>query len=163
MDKLQTLRALLVKFSKDIQRDVLAASVVFPKTDSLRDDTPIAVIQQSSLDFDAAIDFVKQHPELIALSAREDLVQVLGILQQVQEEMSLDQFDGVQIYRGGLDLLLIENTSRAVGRSAFIEVNDYRRRLQRVAMQQLDYSNIVSLLSVAMVCASAICIALLRK
>jgi hypothetical protein len=40
-----------------------------------------------------------------------------------------DKFDCIQIYRGGLDILRIEMTKNKCGRSAYIEINDYRRRL----------------------------------
>jgi hypothetical protein len=44
--------------------------------------------------------------------------------------VSLDKFDAIQVYRGGVDLVRITFTQQnQAGRSVYLEVNDFRRRL----------------------------------
>lgn len=132
------LSELVTQLGANLRRDVLASSVVFPRTESLKDDHPMLELQQDSLDLDAAISYVQSHPEAVAISAREDLVLVLNILKELEEELVLNKFDQIQVYRGGLDLFRIVNKSSTSGRAAFVEVNDYRRRIQGLLMQNAN-------------------------
>ncbi len=75
---------------------------------------------------------IPSNTELIALSAVADVLCILRVLQEVKDIAHLDQFDSVQIYRGGIDLLRVVNSTRHVGRSVYVELNDFRRRLQQV-------------------------------
>lgn len=129
------LSELVTQVGASLRRDVLASSVVFPRTESLKDDEPMLELLQDSLDLDAAITYVQNHPEAVAISAREDLVLVLNILKELEEELVLNKFDQIQVYRGGLDLFRIVNKSAKSGRAAYVEINDYRRRIQGLLMQ----------------------------
>ena len=99
---------------------------------------------------------VETNPELISLSARDDVKLVLENLAQVSSTLSLEQFDSIQIYRGGVDLLRIRNKSRDCGRSAYVEIHEYRRRRIQHLLSQPTSSrilelSIVGLLAIALV------------
>ena len=53
---------------------------------------------------------------------------VLKVMSQVSEELQLTRFDRIVIYRGGLDILDLALKGNKGGRSAFVEINDYRRK-----------------------------------
>jgi len=129
-----SLSSLINRVAVEIRRDILCSGVVFPRTSSLREDKPLITIgYKSILDIEKILDQVRNEPEFIAVSAKNDLVLILEVLKEVKEELLLEKMDSIQIYRGGVDLLLIKNEmSDGLGRSAFIEINDYRRRLQSV-------------------------------
>jgi len=134
----QKLTDVVQQVTDKIKIDTLSASFVFPKTSSLSDDTPIITMELQTLDFQAIKDFVTSHPEAIALSVRDDLILILQVMQQVKDELLLDKFDCIQIYRGGLDILRITITSNKNGRSAIVEMNDYRRRLAQAIVAPWD-------------------------
>lgn len=122
----------LMKLAGQARKEILASVVVFPRTSSLQSDTPLVLLEQDQLDLEKVRALVITHHEIIAINAREDLDMVLEVLLELQDELCLNHYDCIQIYRGGLYLLRIINTSRKVGQSAYIEINDYRRRLQQL-------------------------------
>lgn len=132
---MEPLSALIQKVPVKIRKDILASCVVFPKTASLSGDNPLVthVMEPTGLDnYEHLKKFVREHPEFISLSLRDDLLLTLQVLKEIHEELQLDKFDGIQIYRGGLDVLLIVNKGRQSGRTAYVEINDYRRRLHQL-------------------------------
>lgn len=132
----EPLSLLIRAVAERARTDVLASTIVFPRTASLEADKPVCVItveETEELDFIAIADKIQTDPELIALGAREDVAQVLHVLNKMKDELHLQQFDSIQIYRGGVDLLRIVNKKRNIGRSAFVELNEYRRRLYNYA------------------------------
>ena len=92
---------------------------------------------QDVVDFAAVKSTAVSDTELIAISGVQDVVNALEALQLLREDMHLQQFDCVQVNRGGVGLLRIVNTPRASGRSVVVEVNEYRRRLQGVRVAGL--------------------------
>jgi hypothetical protein len=95
--------------------------------------------------------FVRSHHEAIALSAREDLLMILNVMELVATELMLDKFDQIQIYRGGLDVLRISTgvfllivvgrfsiLGNKVGRSVFVEINEYRRRVNTLLTRRRE-------------------------
>lgn len=131
--------SVVAKTTRQMRYDVLCSCIVFPKTENISGDKPIATVHLDNgrLEWDVIKTEVDKHSELIALGARNDLTHICNVLQEVEEVMHLDQFDNIQIYRSGLDLLRIANTKRAVGRSAYLDINEVRRRLTQ-AMQPPD-------------------------
>ncbi len=130
---LQSLQTLFQEASKPLRRDAFASIVVFPRTSLLTEDKPRMVVKSDKKpDYDAILRQVQENPEMIALSAREDLAIILLMLKELHDELFLAQFDSIQIYRGGVDLLRIDlRTANLVDRSAYVEINEYRRRLQQ--------------------------------
>ncbi|PRP83950.1 galactokinase [Planoprotostelium fungivorum] len=137
--QMASLADLVHGLSEAAKREILYSTIVFPKTESLQDDKPSVVISQASLDLNAVKSEVETHPELISLSAVQDVSLTLDSLLLIQEELHLEQFDSIQIYRGGVDLLCIKNTTRDVGRSAYVEINDYRRRIRQTLLKRADH------------------------
>ncbi|MNE55901.1 hypothetical protein D3C80_1507710 [compost metagenome] len=108
----------------------MCSCIVFPITNSLREDKPLKLITVAGkIHWDKIKHEVASDPEFLAVSARQDLQSVLTLLSQVNDELLLDKLDSIQIYRGGIDLLRIVLDGNSVDRSAYIEINDYRRRL----------------------------------
>jgi hypothetical protein len=126
---------LVNKVSSSVKYDLLCSSFVFPRTASLQNNEPcISLVvapngDLATLDFGRIKEMVNQHTEAIALSAREDLSLLLAMMDQVNEWLMLDKFDTIQVYRGGLDLLSISIPGNKTSRSAYFEINDYRRRI----------------------------------
>ena len=139
------LSSLFKQVGNDTKRDVLCGCVVFPKTSSLKEDKPLQIYDwdgKDSLDFKAFIDKVNKDPEFVAVSARNDLILILDVLNEVKDELLLEKMDSIQIYRGGVDLLAIKNTvNGGNGRSAFVEINDYRRRLRTTLQSKLTHQD----------------------
>ena len=139
----------------DEKSEVLATSVVFPRTSSLQDEKPILLLEQDILNLVEALNSISKNPEIIALAAKSDLELVITVLTQISKELCLDQFDTIHICRSGIPLLRIVNKSRHVDRSVYVEINDYRRSLQeRVAKKTAArHDFMVSLGSVAVITA----------
>lgn len=138
------LSTLTKQIAAQIKKDILSSVVVFPRTSSLAEDKPRAVIDvEGNIDWDRVKQAVTSHPELIALSAVEDVCLTLDCLKELSGPLYLESFDGIQIHRGGIDLLLIKNTKRNVGRTALLELNDYRRRLQQTLFPQPQQTSYV--------------------
>jgi len=131
MDQLATL---ISKSTRQIRNDVMCSIVVFPKTSSLDPDNTVLWVTSCDghVDYDNLIRDVETQPEMIAVGARDDLKLLFKVLKEVHETLALDQFDSINVYRGGVDLVRIKNTTRTVNRSAYIEINEYRRRLQHI-------------------------------
>jgi hypothetical protein len=53
---------------------------------------------------------------------------VLKVMSQVSEELQLNRFDRIVIHRGGLDILDLVLKGNKGGLSAYVEINDYRRK-----------------------------------
>ncbi len=88
---------------------------------------------ESVVDYPAIIAATEKNPEMIALSGREDVKMVLETLKELHDELHIHQFDSIQIYRGGVDLLrVILKKENQVGRSVYVEINDFRRRTQQL-------------------------------
>lgn len=127
---MESLSNLLTKVPARLRKDVLASCVVFPRTKSLSEDRPAATREvEGSWNYDELETWIRSHTEFISLIVRDDLLLTFRVLREIHEELQLEKFDCVQIYRGGLDVLHIVNRGRETGRSAYVEINDYRRRL----------------------------------
>jgi hypothetical protein len=81
---------------------------------------------------DAVIGEVTANAELLALNAVDDVLLTLRALKEIKDDAHLDQFDSIQINRGGVNLLRVVNRARDVNRSAYIEINTFRRHLHQV-------------------------------
>lgn len=122
--------------SKQLRKDTLCDVIVFPKTESLDGDRPLATFDYDGTpNWDSILIDIQSHPELIAFSFREDLQEYLHliccVLKEVQDDLHLNQFDSLRIYQNGVNLLCLLNKSRKVGRSAYIEINKYRQYLHQ--------------------------------
>jgi hypothetical protein len=63
------------------------------------------------LNWEKMKEYIQHHTEAIALGAREDLLLILDIMEEVSEEVMLDKFDHILIFRGGLNLFRIKTGS----------------------------------------------------
>ena len=105
---------LFTKATEQIRKDSLCNVVVFPKTESLKGDKPIATYEvDSAIKWEELALWIESNPELIAIGARDDLRLITRVLKDVYNELHLEQFDSIQIYRGGVDLLRIVNKTRS--------------------------------------------------
>jgi hypothetical protein len=145
---LRKLSDLFSQAAGSVRRDVLCSSFIFPHTYSLSDDEPAISIDVDTLDFDHILQQIKNEPEAIALCVCDDLSLILGVVKEVAEELCLDKFDSIQFYRGGLNVLRIRLNENKCGRSAYLEINNYRRRLMAV-LQPHDRDWSFALLQIA--------------
>ncbi|CAH6420358.1 Hypothetical protein UVM_LOCUS127 [uncultured virus] len=127
----RSLQELFARSSVKVRQDAMTASVTFPRSPELVDDRPFVVVHGPgpTIDWDAARTAVETENELVALGAVPDLVCVLRVLEESCERMHWEQFDAVQLHRDGLDLLRVANRARNVGRSVYVDLGRYRRRL----------------------------------
>ena len=132
-------------FVKDLSRDVICSMIQFPRTSSLEKDKPAAefIFEANEVyDYSKVEQFIETNVNLISLDARDDLQMIIQSLKKVHDELHLDNFDCIQIFRCGIDLLRITNKSRDVNRSAFIEINEYKRRLHHDIKPASSFSNL---------------------
>lgn len=92
---------------------------------------------------DAVIGEVAANAELLALNAVDDVLLTLRVLKDIKDDAHLGQFDSIQIYRGGVNLLRVVNRARDVNRSAYIDINTLRRNLRQVILLR-DVSHVVA-------------------
>ncbi len=114
------------------------------KTIELQTDVVLCWVTQEILNLEEVERSVSTEAELIAINGVEDVRAVLRVLILLKDDMHLEQFDTIQIYCGGVDLLRVVNLARSAdrgsagtrpsGRSVYVEVNEYRRRLQQVCL-----------------------------
>ena len=105
---MQSLRDLTREVSESDRNDLLRYSFVFPLTGSLKEDKAFMEYDtKGDLIWDSLKEFVGSHPEAIAISMREDLLVILGIMQEVADELNLEYIDQIRIYRGGLNIFRI--------------------------------------------------------
>lgn len=128
-----------------IRKDALISTIVFPKTSSLENDEPQEHLEVDTLDYDYLEKYVEKCPELIALNAVSDITLVLQVLKEIHDIMHIDQFDCVQIYRGGVDLIRIRLKNNTTKRSVYVEINEYRRRLQHLLYPEKNDNILVSI------------------
>ena len=60
----------------------------------------------------------------------EPTSQLLEVCKLLKDELPLDKFDYIIFWRGGLSVLKVRLTANERGRSAYVEINDYRRRIE---------------------------------
>ncbi len=159
--RMDSLKGIVGMATKRMRNDALCSSVVFPRTDSLKKDDPACTLSYKSITsgiYEQVNKEVEVHPELISLNAVDDVQLVLTTLKEVHETLHLESFDMIQIYRGGVDLLRLVNESRHVNRSAYIEINQYRRSIQQFLHPQHNTQSWLSIIVTAVVSAvSVVC------
>lgn len=144
----QSLPEFLSAIKDEVKTNVLCSSVVFPRTRSLQDKAVSTyTIDETDLlktgsgfeiNWEALESKITKDPELIGFDAVKDLMSILSLLKEVEHTLKLAVFDGIVIYRGGIDLLRIQIGDRKDSRSAYVEINDYRRQIHSVFVKQRD-------------------------
>jgi len=132
---MEPLSDLLQHTSKSVRIDVLASCFVFPRTASLEQNNPFTSYDVEKLDLATIRGKVETDAHMVAANIRNDVLLILDAINEIKEDLLLDRMDAIVIYRGGLDVLCINVTSNKSGRSAYIEINDYKRRLMQLAMK----------------------------
>ena len=135
MSYLEPLTRLLIKVADAYATDALCSSFVFPKTAGLADDfaKSAVLLEQVTLDLAKIQKDVEDNVELTAIRGRQDVLALLTAIEPVIDELNLGRVDGLIVYRGGLNVLAVRFTANDTGRCAFLEVNDYRRKLVALA------------------------------
>lgn len=115
-----------------IRRDILCSAVVFPRTISIQNDTPLKTIAVVDvINWQEVSTSVREDTEFVPVSAKEDLFRIIDLLKEFEDELLLYKMDMIQIYRGGIDLLRISFPNNKSNRSAYVEINDYRRAIHK--------------------------------
>jgi hypothetical protein len=132
---MEPLSNLVRRVTTDYANDALCASFVFPRTDALRESFSKAIVkvEQQTLDLNALELLVTNDPGLTAIGGRKDVLAVLSAVKPLTGELNLERMDGLIFYRGGLDILALRLTNNDCGRCAYVEINDYRRKLVALA------------------------------
>ena len=159
---MDSLSQVLSRVKEQLARDALCSAVVFPRTESLQDIARVTLDAMNLEDLSIQ-QCLKSHPEFIALYAREDLLLIVNLLKSVNAELYIDKFDGVVIYKGGLDLLTIRFPN-SVGRTVYVDMNDYRRRIiSLVNKRKVKYEVLIPVVSVVLVTIVSIITSLRRS
>ena len=127
----ETFNELLASVGSQIAKNIIQSQIVYPRTLSLGSDK--AMIQ---LPFDGtllpAIQKIENSIELKAIDAVKDSVTVLKLIEEFKNSLLLEQADYVVIYKGGFDVVKLENAQKPnSGRSLYIELNSARNELIR--------------------------------
>ena len=128
----ETFNELLASVGSRIAKNIIQSQIVYPRTLSLGSDK--AMIQ---LQFDGtllpAIQQLENSIELKAIDAVKDYsVTVLKRIEEFKNSLFLEQADYVVVYKGGFDVVKLENAQKPnSGRSLYIELNSARNELIR--------------------------------
>ena len=142
----------------------LCESFFFPKTDTVRESFDKAVVQLDQLrSFDPGWlnHYLTTHQELSAYGGRSDVMTVLSAMQPLINELNLDLMDGLIVYRGGLIMLAVRLTGNNSGRCAYVDIDNYRRRLETLASAKsaartLFLQGLATVIVVAATCAAIV-------
>jgi hypothetical protein len=140
----------LIQLEAAVQRTIILASCVFPRTSSLDDPPVVRVDYDGTLDgFVAAVAKVRRNPELKALGANGTLLEVLDIMSKPDtfDALSLDMLDALVFQRAGRHILRMNNTAVTTGlsgRSVFLGLSDVRSRASMMVQERtaraVDYT-----------------------
>jgi hypothetical protein len=94
---MQTLSDLFPQIAGSVRQDLLCASFIFPRTESLSWDEPAISIEVETLNFNHIQQRIGNEPEAIVLGVCEDLSLILGVIKEAAGELCLDKFDCIQL------------------------------------------------------------------
>lgn len=135
MNIVTNLGSLAQAVASSYANDALYTSFVFPRTVNMQKafKHAIFVLEQEALNFDVVEAEVERSTELTAVSGRRDLQALLAATKPLVDELNLRWMDGLIVYRGGIDLFALRLTKNDTGCCAYVEINDYRRKLLAAA------------------------------
>lgn len=114
---------------KNIQRELLCDTIVFPRSKTLIDDNLIFNYHcNGTIDYEQLNIQLNKHAQLLSRGALQDLWIVIKTLQEVHNVLQLNKFDCIQIHSCGLDLMRITNDANSCGRSVYIDINEYSKK-----------------------------------
>ncbi len=109
-----------------MRQDLLCASFLFPRTESLSRDKPAISIEVETLNFNHLQQRIGSAPEAIVLGMCEDLSLILGLIKEAAGELCLDKFDCIQLCCSGQAMLHIQLKGNKCGQSALrLDMNSY--------------------------------------
>lgn len=128
-----TLTTLLKSSTSTNKRDCLYSSIVFFRTSSLEDKPRVTIAIEKPLDWNDLSKRLGNDKQFLSLSAHKDLLQVVQDIKEVSDDIFLQEIDGIQICRSGIAELRVVIKGNSLGRIAYLEINDYRSRLLKIA------------------------------
>jgi hypothetical protein len=118
-----------------VQAAVVQASAVFFRTDSVGEEVAIVTAEYDGTPagFGAAVKTLERDPTLLALGTHLHVNDVLRNMNSGSMflDLALDSVDGIVLQRIGRHIVRINRrggTAASVGRTLFIELNDWRQR-----------------------------------
>lgn len=145
---------LIKKASNQTRKDILRDVIVFPKTEALEENKPVSIFfYDEKPNWESILVNVNYDEELVAINAVNDINILLGILKEIQDDLHLQQFDSIQIYRGGVNIVRVINRNKNIGRSVYIEINEYRKRLYNYMFPKNKSNNYYGIIATSFISA----------
>ncbi len=120
--------------------NILQNYLVFKDTHTLENDPLTTFNHENSIDWKQIYHFVEKNTELLAIDRRSDVTMCLKLLEKIYYLQHLNEFDQVYIYGSNRQLLSLVNTTKNIGRSAFINL-DYLNQAIRDLMILNEYNS----------------------
>lgn len=129
---MDSLYNLIKEIGHDTARSIVESQIVYPRTIGLQNDKALY-----SGEFDETltdvITKIQNSIELKAVDAVKDAVSILKLVEEFKHSILLSNADLVVVYKGGFDILRLENKANPQsGRSIYIEINSCRNELIRI-------------------------------
>lgn len=137
---MESLASILYKIKdENVKQDLLSASITFPRTDIMIQDTPI-VSYHKNTDTAIKIDYKDLNScidssLLFTSEIKDDLQWVIILLAELEDHLQFNKFDMIEIWRNGLCMVrVIMNPEKQCVRCIHVDMSEYRRRcLQYIA------------------------------
>jgi len=145
-DSATSLCAISFQAEEKIQTGVLCSCFFFPANELLKKHEPAMAIEvEGKINFKNIISNVDQNVETIALGVRKDLKLVLLMMEKINSDLLLDEYDSIQIYRKNSHILKINFKANNVGRSAIVDIDEYRQKLRTTieSKSRISYSKLL--------------------
>ncbi len=130
MDSLPNLIGQATKIDRDV---AMYSSLTSSETKSGGDENPPMELEYRYVpNFYDAIKAIDNDGPGLSVYLQKELKATLTVLKCCGELVDLKPFDQIRFYRGGLPLMTIFVTVNNCGRSACLDLNDYRANLSKV-------------------------------
>lgn len=127
----ESLKYLISKAGHTAARNIIESQIVYPRTANLAADKAILMLEFNGT-LKSVVSDIENNIDLRAVDAVKDCLQVLKLVEEFKETILLDQADFFVIYKGGFDVLKLQNMKKPdSGRSIYIELNSARNELIR--------------------------------
>lgn len=126
------LKTLIKAAGNHITRMIVESHVVYPRTSTVNLDKSMIIEKYSADNLHEIVAKIESNINLKAIDAIKDAVVILKLLTEFKESLLVDQADNILIYKGGFDIIRLENEQNPdSGRSIYIEINSCRNELIR--------------------------------
>lgn len=145
---------LIKEIGHDSARSIVDSQIIYPRTSDLQYDQAMFTGEFEETLTDV-ITKIQNSIELKAVDAVGDAISILKLMEECKNSILLSKADLVVVYKGGFDILKLENRKYPQsGRSIYIEINSCRneliRKIQNARDKEVPWLNVLIGVSVLM-------------